>query len=235
MRALEELAVELHADLATLGERAGADSSRVAEVLQPDVDLVVDTNAADVGACTEHRVPGRVNFVQLLHGDVDCYHAIAMHKLTAPAMLCLLAACTTEDSLLVGEYACTTTQTTAFSEPAGIEPTTLSATQTALVSELGDGRLSVEIASTGGLDSASCALRFTGDETSAQLDAGQSCDVATGSGNFNVVLTFGRLHLSSDDMLLGDFNGNISGRLLINGTATAAIGSMVQSNACSRL
>ena len=158
-----------------------------------------------------------------------------MTNLSIAAML-FLVACTDSESPLEGEYSCTTTQTTAYSQPYAAS-NTASATSIALLTDVGDGKLTVELTPTGSLASTACPpLLFNHTGVIAELQPGQSCDFVTPNGNINMVLTFGRLHLSGNgDTMLGDFNGNFSGRLLVDGTAQLVVGRMVQQKTCARI
>jgi len=155
-----------------------------------------------------------------------------MHKLKILTACCLVTGCTANESPLAGSYSCTVTQTATFSEPSNAEPSTQQWTATALITDAGESKLSVEFMTTG--SSVTCpSLTFSAADTTASLDAGQSCTFATSNGTLNIVWTSGQLTLNGR-MLVGSFTGSVSGNLLMGGEVIPVLGMVVQSRNCSR-
>src|SRR5262245_37307145 len=76
----------------------------------------------------------------------------------------------------VGRFECTTTQSTSFAQPSTAQPSTISATSTATISEIDNGTIVLESKTGSG---STCELKFSADGEVATLDSGQSCTIPT--------------------------------------------------------
>jgi hypothetical protein len=136
-------------------------------------------------------------------------------------------------SEFAGTFSCTNTQTTTFTEPAGVSPSTKSIATTSTGTDLGSGKLGWKtVPKDPSTTAASCQLNFTTQGSSATLDSGQSCDLASDQGTFTVIYKSGTMTISGNT-LTGNFTGEFSGSLLAQ--RVAASGTITQTRSCTRM
>jgi hypothetical protein len=153
-------------------------------------------------------------------------------------ILASLVACSDKDTSLppsefAGTFSCTNTQTTTFTQPASVSPATRTLATTSTGTDLGGGKLSWKtVPKDPSTTAASCELHFATQGSSATLDSGQSCDLASDQGTFSVVYKSGKLTISGNTVT-GDFTGEFSGTLLAQ--HLAASGTITQTRSCTRM